>query len=423
MSNVREIHQPIYDGWKLMQFSDTVLAPISGRRPKGGASSESGTIPSIGGEHITNGGILDFSNAKFIPEDYFERIKFSKLEIGDILICKDGALAGKVAFYEKNYFHQAAVNEHVFILRPKNGNSAKFLFFSLQSEHGQNQIKRILTGSAQPGLTKNFTDYYYLNLPSTREQCKIADILSSVDAAIEQTMAIISQTKRVKTGLMKELFTLGIEHNEFEDVVLGILPKEWEVSFLGDQIKIIYCKHITPTYNESGVPIIRPQNIKVEGIDFLNTKFVSDEDYISLTEKHIPVRGDIVYSRNASFGIPAFVDTDLPFCIGQDIVVMTKKIAYTQFIYYALCSHLISKQLDSLSAGSTFLRINLKDIKHLLIPVPPIHEQEKIATILFTFDEKLKAEKKNRNNLEMLKKGLMQNLLNGRVRVKVDGHA
>ena len=75
MSNVREIPQPIYDGWKLTQFSETVLAPISGRRPKGGASSESGTIPSVGGEHITNGGILDFSNTKFIPEDYFERIK------------------------------------------------------------------------------------------------------------------------------------------------------------------------------------------------------------------------------------------------------------------------------------------------------------------------------------------------------------
>ena len=259
--------------------------------------------------------------------------------------------------------------------------------------------------------------------PPLQEQRKIATILSSVDEAIEKTGNIIAETERVKNELMQQLLTNGIEHIKFKESAIGMLSTEWEISSLSDQIEIIDCKHVTPKYQESGYPKCRPQNIKIDRIDFKDAEFVSQIDYNFLTEKHTPKQGDIVYSRNASFGLAAFVDSDQKFCIGQDIVVMTEKKADTKFIYYLLCSNLILKQLERWSSGSTFHRINLKDIKQLLVPVPGILEQQKIASILSNVDEKIKIEKDHQKRLKNLKRGLMQDLLTGRVRVKVDGHA
>ena len=426
MSNVREIPQPIYDGWKLTQFSETVLAPISGRRPKGGASSESGTIPSVGGEHITNGGILDFSNTKFIPEDYFERIKFSKLEIGDILICKDGALAGKVAFYEKNYFHQAAVNEHIFILRPKNGNSAKFLFFSLQSEHGQNQIKRILTGSAQPGLTKNFIDYYFLNLPSPLEQRKIAAILSSVDAAIEQTDAIISQTERMKKSLMQELLTKGIGHKAYRDTPIGRIPIEWDVmtcDSVCEEIVVGIVVKPSQYYSSSGVPALRSANIRESGIDPSNLVFITEESNRMLAKSMVR-SGNVLTVRTGYPGTSCVVPPEFDGCNCIDIIISRPKPEIiSSFLSTWINSDFGKKQVLRVQSGLAQQHFNIGELKKMLIAKPSVEEQQRIMSIINVHDLRLFLEDSYLSKLKQLKRGLMQDLFSGKVPVKVDGHA
>ncbi len=219
---------------------------------------------------------------------------------------------------------------------------------------------------------------------------------------------------------MHELMTKGIGHTEFrEDLDVGRLPKEWNVKPLDELIEIIDCKHYTPTYVENGFPIVRPQNIGIDGIDFVSCANVSRQEFLLMNEKHSPKRGDIVYSRNASFGIPAYVDESREFCIGQDMVVMTESTADSKYIFFVLCSNNIQQQLKQQSGGSTIQRINLKDIRRLLIPEPSNVEQQQIANILTTLGHKLTLQRQRTTYYEKLKQGLMNELLTGKRRVAV----
>jgi len=103
------------------------------------------------------------------------------------------------------------------------------------------------------------------------------------------------------------------------------------------------------------------------------------------------------------------------------MVIMTKSSSNTHFVYYCLRSENISSQIKRLSSGSTFHRINLKDIKNLLIPNPSIEEQDNVAKILSVIENRIKSEKSYRARLQTLKQGLMQNLLTGRTRVPLNG--
>jgi len=231
--------EEIPNGWRRGKLSELVHSPESGGRPKGGASSETGKIPSIGAEFITRDGRLHYDGMKFIPEEYFINMNSGKLKDGDILICKDGALTGKVAFYENSPYDIAAVNEHVFILRPNNADCRKFIFYSLQSDAGQNKVRKIMTGSAQPGINTTFPRYYDLLIPTKKEQEKIADILSTIDANIFETDRIIAECEHIKKGLMQTLLLKGIlgKHKKFKKTELGEIPEEWEIKDMKDKIK------------------------------------------------------------------------------------------------------------------------------------------------------------------------------------------
>ena len=267
-----------------------------------------------------------------------------------------------------------------------------------------------------------------VSLPIAKpEQTKIAEVLSTVDRAIEQTEALIAKQQRIRTGLMQDLLTRGIDEHgnlrseathEFKDSPLGRIPVEWDVDGLGAIVEVIDCKHYTPVYVADGIPIIRPRNIKDAGFDLSNLDYVTEKDFVLLTDKHEPTDGDIVFSRNVSFGIPVYVEDAGRFCIGQDVVIMVKKAADTRFVYFALKSDSVVQQIANVSGGSTFGRIDLGAIRTLSVALPKSEfEQQEIAARLWNSDKAIQSAEKERNKLHSLKTALMQDLLTGKKRV------
>lgn len=196
-----------------------------------------------------------------------------------------------------------------------------------------------------------------------------------------------------------------------------MVPEGWEHKSLEAVSNIIDCKHRTPKYVESGVPLVSPGSIKWGPIDLISpTKRVSYEEYESLMDHCTVDVGDLVLSRNQSVGVASFIDTNRPFVLGQDTVLIKPIDIDSKFLFYDLQSTETQRMIFKLAGGSTFSRINLGDIRKLKGIYPPLHEQKKIAQILSTWDKAIITTEKLLANSEQQKKALMQQLLTGRRR-------
>jgi len=406
------------DRWQFTLIGDVVLDAQTGFAS--GQRSESGILQLRMNNITTDGHVLLGSFLKVpIPQDINKYL----LKSGDILFNNTNSvdLIGKTALF-KNECKNCTFSNHITRIRvDENKIVPEWLLYHLIKLRQSGYFSQICARHVgQAGIRNDQVLKIQIPLPPLPEQHRIATILTTVDDAIQRSRQAAAETERLKAGVMQELMTKGIGHTEFkEDEDVGTVPKECDVKPLDELIEIVDCRHHTPTYIESGYPVVRPQNIKMDGIDFSNCAYISRQEFQLMTERHTPKKGDIVYSRNASFGIPAFVETDREFCIGQDMVVMTKLTADTKFIFFVLCSRNIQKQLKKLSGGSTIQRINLKDIRRLLIPEPELIEQQKIATIITSIDRKLSLQRQRTTHYEQLKQGLMNELLTGNRRVQV----
>jgi len=328
---------------------------------------------------------------------------------GEVLVTCRGSTCGTVNMSVPFSF----VTNNAMVVTPKDPSKLDklFLFYCLSGI----DLTRAITGTGQPQITKLTLSPVFIPLPPLPEQKKIAEILRTVDGAIEKVDETIERTERLKKGLMQELLTKGIGHREFKDAEIGRIPKEWEVVKLGD---IRFFKLImgqsppSSTYNKSGIGIPF-----LQGCAEFGKIYPSPNLYCSKPLKIVRL-GDILISVRAPVGEINIADTNL--CIGRGLAALRpkEKSVNTFYIYYAL--HKAKGKLKNRSSGSTFKAIAKRDLENFQIPLPPLPEQKQIAKILMTVDKKLELLREKKKTLEQLKKGLMNGLLTGRRRVKVE---
>jgi len=144
-------------GWNVKSLGDILLDIDVGGRPKGGVSEYVSGIPSIGAESIVGLGMFDFSKTKYIPEEFFERMKRGHLKSRDVLLYKDGGRPGEfephVTLFGDGFpFAKCAINEHVYRLRAKEEFGQNLLYFWLSSDFTMEEMRVKGTGVAIPGL-------------------------------------------------------------------------------------------------------------------------------------------------------------------------------------------------------------------------------------------------------------------------------
>ncbi len=199
-----------------------------------------------------------------------------------------------------------------------------------------------------------------LPLPSPRVQRAIADFLDAETARID---ALITK-KRELADLLEVRWQVMVRAVALSSGgPLVPLRRLWTVTD---------CKHRTPTYVEDGFPVVSPGDVTAGRLDLRQChRFVSAVDFADLTEGgRRPHRGDIVYSRNASIGIAAYVETDEPFTMGQDVCLIRSQMEDQLWMTYMLNSVGVD-QLAEMKIGSTFDRVNISQLLDLQLPAPP----------------------------------------------------
>jgi len=276
-----------------------------------------------------------------------------------------------------------------------------------------------------PSLNRNNIYSFKISLPPLQEQQKIAAILSTVDEQISITDKIIEKSKELKKGLMQKLFSEGIGHTEFKDTKIGRIPKDWEVVKVGDICKLqggFAFKSSDAT--ENGVRWFKIANVGFNRVKWDVESFLP----LGFEKKHpdfVLNEGDIVVAMtrpvlSGKLKICTIMKSDSGTLLNQR-VGRVKLIDNNDSVYYYQ-SFNTKRFIDSVEGelfGTDPPNISSKLFESIKIPVPPKQERTKIAAILSEADAKIEKEQTQKTQLEQLKKGLMQQLLTGKKRVKV----
>ena len=265
-------------------------------------------------------------------------------------------------------------------------------------------------------------DFFDLSfvLPPLPEQQKIATILSSVDDVIEKTRAQIDKLKDLKTGMMQELFTKGIGHTDFKDSPVGRIPDEWSVCTIAEIAKLT--SGGTPSrerseYWNGDIPWVKTGEINYQTI-FNTEEKITKLGLKESSAKIVPAGAvlmamygqGITRGKVAKLGVAASMNQACLAMIPSDRVS-------DDFLYYFLTREYINLRL--LVQEGTQKNLSAGIIKELLIPVPPKHEQKNIVEILQSIDNRTQLVTDSLNCKLKIKKALMQDLLTGKVRVKL----
>ncbi|OOE03927.1 hypothetical protein BO219_06735 [Anoxybacillus kestanbolensis] len=384
---------------------------------------EHGDVAVLRISNIKNNGI-DLEDAVYVDRNVAEQAKDYKLREGNVVIAMSGATTGKTAIVRKEDL-PLVLNQRVGVFDIYNSEhlSEEYLAYVVQSSSFKNQILVNAIGGAQPNISGKQIEDVEILLPPISEQRKIAAILSSVDEAIEKTEAIIEQTEKVKKGLMQQLLTKGIGHTKFKKTEIGEIPEEWEIVQLQNVTnQITDGTHKTPTYTENGIPFLRVTDIQSEEIDFTKIKYISEREHKELIKRCKPEKGDVLLSKNGTIGLVKVINWDWEFSIFVSLclIKVQKDKLLPEFLAYFLQSDIALKQFRLRSKQGTVTNLHLIEIRELLCGLPSIEEQYKIVQILNSISKKISKETKKLEILMTIKKGLMQALLTGKVRVKVD---
>ncbi len=288
-----------------------------------------------------------------------------------------------------------------------------------------------LTQGVQPNVNAQQYSKLPILLPTLQEQTKIASILSGVDALIEKTQQIIVKYENLKRGLMQQLLTRGINHKKFKKVkwLFGKkieIPKEWKTQQLGKNSslkgRIGWQGLTTSEYLVTGnYHLVTGTDFKNGKIDWENCVYVNKDRYIQ--DPNIQLKNaDILVTKDGTIGKIAFVSLPKkPATLNSGVFVIRPIDNQYRplFLYYILFSDYFEKFLNKLKAGSTINHLYQKNFVGFKFPIPTLAEQTKIASILSGVDAYIQKNQEYKKKLEELKKGLMQKLLTGQIRVKV----
>ena len=369
---------------------------------------------------VENGGLLvlrssNIQNSQIALEDNVfvrEDIKVNyKVQEYDILVCvRNGSknLIGKNALITKEVENMA----HGAFMTVFHSKINKYVFQIFQSDLFFKQVEKNLGATIN---SINNSDLLLFEFPfpkEKKEQEKIAKILSTLDNAIESTNRIIEKEKNIKTALMQELLTNGIDKNGqirtpqthiYKQSELGLIPDEWEVDSIENHAKIITGDKDTQDRLDDGE---YPFYVRSQTIERINT-YSFDGEAVLTAGDGVGV-GKVFHFVNEKFDFHQRV-----YCIHDFSEKLNSSFFFEYFRTYFI------EQVNKYSAKGSVDSVRYDMIALMNIPLPTFEEQKQIAKILTTQDKKIEIEETNLDKLKELKKGLMNDLLSGVVRVKV----
>ena len=383
------------EGWQLMRLGDVLKLEYGVSLPE--RVRMEGNILVIG-----SAGVVGFHSQ-------------STVEAPGIVVGRKGSI-GSVTWVADNF---VPIDTTYFVV-PNNGQvNLRWVYYMLTRE----KLSKLNRGTGVPGLNRD--DVYALirPLPPLPEQRAIAAVLDTIDDAIKRTKAVIAATGQLRDSLLHQLLTRGVPgwHTEWKEAPgLGTIPAGWDVVRLGEVAEIR--NGTTPSrkrgdYWESGcVPFVKTGRV--------NDIFIREPDEF-ITSEAVANAGAVVVPKGSVLiamigqGKTRGMTAKLGFsaAINQNFAaVYEPRVGFDLDFFFTWASHNYPL-IRALSQGSNQGALNCELIQRMLFPLPPMAEQEAIASVLDGVDLTLGKAREEREGLQLLKESTADALLTGRVRV------
>lgn len=391
--------------WEVRKF-ESLAKFYSGGTPLTSISEYyDGNIP-----FIKSGEIYFDKTEQFISEEGLNNSSAKIVNVGDLLYALYGANSGEVAVSKI----KGAINQAILCIKTNEDCDVIFIYNVLLHQK-ENIIKTYLQGG-QGNLSAEIVKSYQIPLPPITEQKAIAQVLNIADNAINTTEKLIIQKEYRKKWLTQQLLTGKKRLKGF--------CEEWQEKKLSDLFDRVTRKNIE---GNTTVVTISAQRGFVRQTDFFNKNIASEiTDNYFLVEK-----GEFCYNKSYSNGYPwgatkrlndfaKAVVTTLYICFGVKDEKETNPEFFEQFFGANYLDKGLTKIAHEGGRAHGLLNVTPSDFFSLKVTIPSFEEQIAIAQVLQAADKEISLLKAKADKLKEQKKGLMQQLLTGKVRLKIN---
>lgn len=349
------------------------------------------------------------------------QLEANLLKFGDVLFNRTSETFDEIAMSAVYLDDKPAVFGG-FVIRARPNSvvlAPEYSVYLFQSSEFRGQVIKLGQGAVRANIGQKDLVKVKVLIPSLHEQIKIAQILSTWDKAISTTEQLLANSQQQKKALMQQLLT-GKKR-----LLNGVrFSGEWRRGKLSDIANIdsgYAFKSADFTDSERGVPIIRMSDFKSGGIDILGAAKVTLESTIGLDKFKLKA-GDFIFGMSGSLSNYGWVkEQDLPSFLNQRVGrILAKECAVQLFVTYLFLSEKIQQSISGKAAGAAQLNLSVSDLRDTIVEYPSFEEQRKIAVVLNAADQDIDHLKQKIELLKQEKKSLMQQLLTGRRRVKVN---
>lgn len=328
----------------------------------------------------------------------------------------------------------------ILVLRAKASANADFVSFVLSSDPVFAEAIRTEEGTKMPRCSWSSVRNVTVFRPTSGDaQRRIAEILTTVDEAMEQTEALVGKLEQMKAGLMHDLFTRGVTPDGhlrptrqdaphlYHETPLGWLPKEWEAVRMNDLLSGIDagwspdCIETPPPLGEWGVLKV---SAATRGVFDANESKTLPPKLLPLPELEVKP-GDVITARANGVAELVGITVQVPDGCQPRLMLSDKLLrlnpngrALHSFIAGVMSSAKTRRQLEGVMSGSSGQRnISQTQIRNLIVHQPPVTEQHQFERLMKSIRARLDTESTHLAKLRQQKQGLMQDLLTGGVRV------
>lgn len=389
----------------------------------------------IAGNHIKNGQV-EWSDCDHINMSRYNESWEIALKEKDIILTKDGTI-GRVAII-KSLPGPATINSTMMLVRVSPPLTAEFIYHYLNSDSFQKLVEDRVSGSSIPHIFQQDMKKLKTPVPSKFEQLRIAQILDTIDEAIQRTEQLIAKLKALKQGLLHDLLTRGLDENgqfrnpishpeQFKDSPLERIPKEWDVFSIQDFAAVKGGKRLPKGhfYSETSTTFryLRVLDFFERDVDYHSLEYLKAETYeilkqyeINHEELYISIAGSIGYA-----GVCKPLSNQRIILTENAARIIISNGVDSTFLALQINSEICRKQIHKeIGTGGGVPKLALHRIERLKVVKPSLKEQNQIVEHAILINKSFNSEKDYLSKLELLKNGLMQDLLTGKVRVNTD---